>query len=798
MKKVCLFIFLLVLSITTTAQSNKGLKITGTVYDENGDGIPYASVALYNSSDSSLVAGAATNPAGTFTIDAHSGKYYLAISFLSYRTKTMANITVTNKDVALGEIALQADAELLNEVVIEAEKSQMELKLDKRIFNVAKDMSNKGANAAEVLDNIPSVTVDVEGNVSLRGSENVRILIDGKPSGLTGISSTDALRQLQGDMVEKVEVITNPSARYDAEGEVGIINIVLKKEKRKGINGSIDVNAGYPDNYGGAFNLNIRRKAFNLFTSYGVRLRERPGSGKSYQQYFDADTTFSYDRTRTHTRGGFSNNMRLGTDLYLTDKTTLTFAGMYSISDGSNDAQLVYKDYNSLGQATQTVVRDEDEQEDKVNKELAINYRQTFEKEDQLLTIDFKYIDSEDLEASELIEVSDDATVPNLNQRTSNTENEERYLFQTDYTHPFGEEGMFEIGGKANLRTINNKYKVEELDNDAQWAILEGFNNDLEYIEDIYAAYVMAGTKTGNLSYQLGVRAEYSDVTTNLRATNQVNQRDYLNLFPSAHFSYEFKKDHFLQLSYSRRISRPRFWWLLPFVGFSDSRNLFGGNPNLNPEYTHSNEMGYLKQWEKGSLLSSFYYRYSTGVIDRIFTTDSTGASRIIPQNIGIRNAYGIEFSGSYEVKEWWNLSGSYNFFRQITDGEWEGTDYSADTYAWSTRVSSKWNFQRKFSLQTSFKYDSPRNSTQGRHRSSYNWDAGFGLDVLKGNGTITFSARDMLNTRKRRFAISGDNFYNESEFQWRSRQFTLSFNYRINQKKKAGNRGGNFEDFGE
>jgi outer membrane receptor protein involved in Fe transport len=767
-----------------------GTKLTGKVLDEAGIGVPYANVMIYTS-DSTFKNGAATDVDGNFTLHTNPGQYYLKISFLSYETKFVSNIFVTAEPKELGSFTLKSGSETLGEVFIEAERPQMELKLDKRVFNVDKDMSNKGASASDILDNIPSVTVDVEGNVSLRGSGNVRILIDGKPSGLTGISSNDALRLLQGDLVEKIEIITNPSARYDAEGEVGIINIILKKEKQKGLNGTFNANVGYPDNYGASFNLNARTKKANFFTSYGVRYRDRPGSGASTQNFFYDDTAFSYDRTRTHSRAGTSHNFRLGTDLDLTKKSTLTLSGMYKFADGSNDASLIYTDFDVNNVQTQVVTRTEDEFEGEDNTEIALNFRKTFKKEEQLFTFDAKWMDGGETELADLLEISDDLTVPSLAQRTSSIEADGRWLFQTDYIHPLGKEGKFETGAKAQLRTLDTEYKVEEQNSDASWYVLPAYDNRVIYDENIYAAYAMAGNKSGNFSYQGGLRAEYSDITTYQRETDSTNNRKYLNLFPSAHLSYELKENSFVQLSYSRRVSRPRHWWLMPFFGLADNRNYFSGNPDLNPEYTHSLETGYLKQWDRGSLLSSVYYRHTIGVMERMLTSDSVGFTVLFPVNLGVEDSYGIEFSGSFEPTKWWSMNGSYNFYRAIREGSYLDQDFSRDTWAWNGRISSKWTFKRKFSCQTSFNYRSKQITTQGKSLASYNWDAGFALDIFKGDGTLTFSAKDILNTRKRRHETYGDTWSNISEFQWRSRQFTLSLSYRLNQKKEKGRKGG-------
>lgn len=772
-----------------------GPSVMGKVMDESKEPVPYASVALYNQSDSSLAAGAASNEMGRFRVEAKPGKYYLIISFLSLSDKVVSDIEVKNEPVHLGPLTMVAGSTTLEEFAVEAEKSQMELKLDKRVFNVGKDVSNLGGNATDVLDNIPSVTVDVEGNVSLRGSENVRILIDGKPSGMVGISTTDALRQLDSDMIERIEVITNPSARYDAEGEAGIINIVLKKEKRKGINGSVSLRAGYPANYGGSFNLNFRKKKVNFFASAGIGYRESPGSGYNNQTWTLADTSYRFDSERRHNRGGLRQNVRVGTDFMFNKYNTLTVSAFMSRMDGDNDAQVLYRDYDINDLLTQLLIRDEIESEINDNQELTLSYRKTFEQKGREWTTDFKYINNDELEQGNITQTSDVEGIQPLYQRTRNTENEERWLFQSDYVHPFAEEGKWEIGVRSNMRIIDNDYIVEEQNSDASWFTIPGFDDRLIYTENIHAGYLMAGNEFGKFSVQGGLRAEYSDIKTELVDTKQINARDYLSFFPSAHISYELKQENSFQVSYSRRIKRPRFWYLLPFFNFSDSRNIFSGNPNLDPEFTDSYEVGHLKYWKKGSLLSSVYYRHTTGVIERILVSDSAGTTSRFPINLGMRDSYGIEFSGSMEITDWWNFNGSFNFFKAITKGDYEGQNFDAETWAWNARFVTKWKIKKKFNLQTSLMYRSPRITAQGETLPMYGWDAGLSLDCLKGKGTLTFSARDILNRRRRGSIVVTDEFRSESAFQWRARTFLLNFNYRINQKKRRGGRGGG--DFG-
>ena len=790
-------ILILLLQATGYSQSGQAPTISGSIVDDQDRPIPFANAAVYDNLDSALVGGAASDEEGYFTIAIKPGNYYLKISFLSYREKVIPNVNLINEDIDLGTIVLESDSRLLETVEIEGERSQMELQLDKRVFNVGSDLNSSGGNAADILNNVPSVNVEVDGTVSLRGNENVRILINGKPSGLTS-RDPDALRHLQASLVERVEVITNPSSRYEAAGEVGIINIVLKKNQENGLNGTFTGLLGHPDFLGGSYSLNLRRKKFNAFSSYGADYRKRPGYSTLYQSFDGGARETRQDGDRS--RSELSHNFMGGLDYFIDDKNTITGSIMYNFGDGLNKSSLAYYDFAN-GIATGTTLRTDREVEDEKNIEAAFNYKREFEREDQTFTVDFQYNKREDGETSDFTQVEDDMTIL---QRSENIAEDKNWFFQTDYVHPFGEDGKAEFGLRSTSRTVNNEYGLEELRGE-NWVVFPAFNNNLIYTERIHAGYIMAGNKYNKFSFQTGLRGEYSDITTELTETNDVNPRRYFNLFPSVNIGYELSKDRTLQLSYSKRINRPHFRSLLPFSNFSDSRNYFQGNPDLNPEYTHAFETGYLVNWAKGSILSSAYYRYRVGDIQRVVQVDEEGTTRVFPINVGTTNAYGLEFNFSYTIGKWWDINSSANFFRAITEGKYQEEVLSRDTYAFHARTTSKMKISDGFEFQTSFFYRGPRDNTQGRQLAAYSLDMAVSKDILQGRGTITANVRDLLNTRKWRSIteIEEDNYYSERVSQWAPRQVRVTLTYRLNQMKKrdGGGRdedGGNGEEFGD
>ncbi len=766
--------------------------------------LAYASVTLFSLPDSAAVTGAITDEIGGFELQAQPGNYFLRTQFLSYKTKFTGGITLVS-DTDLGMVLLAADATTLDEVVIRAEKSQVQFDLDKTVFNVGKDLANRGGSAADVLDNVPSVQVDAEGTVSLRGSENVRILVDGKPSGLVSFGS-NGLQNLPANMIDRVEVITNPSARYEAEGMAGIINIVLKKESRRGINGSIDLTTGVPDEHGVSLNMNLRRNKFNFFTNYGLNYRNSPGSNSLYQEFYSDSTTYITDLRGKRQRAGLSNSLRFGADYSLTPKSTLTSAFSWQYSDQDNFSSLQYNDFvNDLNNPVGITRRTDNEKETEPNYEYSLSYKKTFEREGHELNADFRFQDNSEREVSDFREryfTSEDSPSGQLDllQRSDNQEGERNAIFQLDYVHPFGKDGKWETGLRSGLRNINNDYIVEEFDDNA-WATLPGLSNNVLYGENIYAAYGIVGNKIKKLSWQAGLRTELADIKTELKQTNEINDRPlYVNLFPSAHVNYDLPNENAVQLSYSRRIRRPHFRELNPFSQYTDARNFWGGNPNLNPEYTDAYEIGHLKRWEKGSLSSSIYYQHTTDVIERIRQQLSDTSAITRPTNLATRNQYGFSFNGNYDPFKIWKLTGNLNFFRAITEGEYEGQTFDADAYTWFGRVSSRLTVLKKIDVQTTFNYRAPRNTTQGRSKAMYHADLAASMDVLSKNGTLTLSVRDVFNTRRWRNITEGADFYTEGDFQWRQRQVTLTFSYRLNQQKKQereregeGNGGGEY-----
>ncbi len=780
--------------------------IKGTLMNAASDEpVEFATVSIFNELDSSIVTGGLTDVEGVFNVPADIGKYYLRFQFMGFEDLIISNVTISTSNPIFntGIIKIKENETLLEEVVVQAERTQMQMTLDKKVFNIGKDLSNLGGSATDILDNLPSVQVDVEGNVSLRGSQNVRILIDGKPSGLVGLSSNDALRQLNSNLVESVEVITNPSARYDAEGLAGIINIVLKKDKKKGINGSFQANTGVPHNHGGSINLNFRRDWINFFTNFGVNYRRYNGSGASNQIFFDSSDRsaplLQTLRNRRHNRGGISYSTRFGSDIYLNDKNTLTLAFLYRFADENNRTRITYDDFYPTTEADSISFRNDDETEGDENIEYSLNFTRNFSRKDQKLTFDLQYQNNNEQEGSNLIEtIGTDRMdqLPILIQRSNNDEIEERYMIQADYLHPFSKNGKLEFGTRYTDRLVGNDYLVTEQNESGIYEVDSAFSNEFEYEEDVLAVYGIISNKVNKLSWQMGLRFEQTRLVTFQKTDNNRNVQNYGNFFPSIFLTYQISKEQSIQMSYSRRISRPRGRSLNPFTSISDSRNFWLGNPELQPEFTDSYELGYLYNSEAGSIYAGVYNRHTEGGVQRLRNTTEEGITFTRPYNVSTENAYGLEINLSKDFTNWYRVNGNVNFYRSIVPsgsvafGESILRFDGAEATTLTSRISNNLKFKSLFDAQINMIYRAPRNTVQGRSLSITSVDLGMSRDILKDKGTLALNVSDVFNSRRYRSEITNERSIQSSEFQWRSTTATLSFTYRLNQKKQQSGKG--------
>lgn len=787
MKIVRLLPILLLLCVSSLFAQSK-IKIQGEV------NVPFSSIRLFKGA--ALVTGTIGNEKGKFTMEVAPGVYDLLVESIGYEALKMTNQSFTSS-TNLGIITVKESNQTLNEVVVKGQKASMELNLDKRIFNVGTDLANKGATASEILGNLPSIQVDPEGAIKLRGSDNVRILIDGKPSTLAGINGSSGLQSLQGNLIDKVEIITNPSARYEAEGMAGIINIVLKKNQNQGFNGAIETTTGYPENFGGTAIVNYRKNKFNFFINYGVFYRRTPGRGSIYQEVYTGKQTNILEQRSQNNVTGLVNNVRGGADYFFNDKTILTASYIFRRTDVQRITDFNYLDYRgNVFNLYSDTYRQQDEKEAEPNGEYALTFKKSFAKKGKEFSADLRYLDyweRSDQTYTQNGKKADGSVFPELSkvQKALNDEFERQWILQADYVNPIGKEAKIEMGVRTSFRNMINDYIVTEQQPSGVFTVIPGLRNVFNYKENISAAYVIFGNKMKQFSYQFGLRAETTDIQTELEQTGEKNPRNYANLFPSAHFTYTITPDNSFQLSYSRRVRRPTYNDLSPFVTFSDNRNFFSGNPNLNPEFTNSFDLGNVRYFDKGSVSSSLYYRHTLGKIDRFRSVDTSGFAKTLPVNLSDQQSMGIEIASSYTFTKAYRADLSINAFRAITDATNINAAFKSDTYSWFVRHSSRIKLGA-VDFQVRANYEAPQQTPQGT-RGYIAWaDFSASKDILLGNGTLSLSILDIFSSRINRYEsrflepTDGSGFYTRGESQGRLTSLNLTFNYRFKTTKQA------------
>ncbi|GAA3641018.1 TonB-dependent receptor domain-containing protein [Flavivirga jejuensis] len=793
----------------TASIISKDVTITGKVLDkETKDPLEYATVSFFNKQKNKIVAGGITDINGVFSIPIPKGVYDISIEYISFKTLTFPNKKIES-NINLGVFFLEIDLESLDEIEIIAERTTVELKLDKKIYNLGKDLTVKGGTVSDVLDNVPSVSVDVEGNVALRGNDNVRILINGKPSGLVGLNSTDALQQLPAEAIERVEVITSPSARYDAEGTAGILNIILRRSKLQGLNGAITTNAGYPNSAGVSGNINYRTGDFNFFNTTGYSYRESPGNALTethyFNEYFDGDLMVNVDDPDTfinekrkfdRQRKGLTTN--IGLEWYINDTASLTTSVVYRNSDNTSDTSNTITELDSNGNLLSESIRLEPELEDDKTIQYSVNFDKQFNgNSEHKLTFDFQYETSEEDENAIVTQDGDDAE----DVRTFEVQNE--ILLQTDYVLPIGKNSQFEGGYRGTFNELNTDYTLKFNENDV-FVLDTDASNNLIYREYVNAAYSQFGSKIKDkFSFLLGLRMEATRITINQITSSDFDRKNYIEFFPTINLAYEISEDQSITLGYNRRISRPRSRYINPFPSRSSATNLFQGNPDINPSFSNTLDLGYLNSLEKLTLNSSLYYSRSTDVFT--FITETTGDFAIIngsefpvirrtPINLATNDRFGFEFTLTYKPNKKWSLNGNFNLFDSKTRGNYNDVTYDANNLSWFARINNKYTLPGDIDWQTRLFYMGPSEDAQNIRKEMFATDLAFSKDLFNSKASLAFSINDVFNSKKRVIESFTDSFNSDAEFQRRMRSFNISYTHRFNQKKTRENqrRGGN------
>ena len=771
MKNLLIFGMLSLVSILHA--QNDPFRVTGKIVETNSLlGMEYVTIVMKDKSNEVIVAGATTDKDGKFDINISERNIAVEISFIGFETVRIDDINFVNQVANLGTITVGKNVKALDEIVVTGEKSTTEFKLDKRVFNVGEDLSSTGASALDVLNNVPSVNVNIEGQISLRGSTGVQILIDGKPSILTD-GANNALGTITADMIDKVEVITNPSAKYEAEGTAGIINIVLKKNEKTGLNGSVSVNTGIPDNHSFGLSLNRRTEKFNLFTQLGVGYRELPRDKKNINRD-------KINRTELQSEGEeFRNelfyNIILGSDYYINPLNVVTLSGSfaYEVEDQPSEINFTsLKDDLIEGGWTRNEATEADNP--KYQYELQFKREFTDNEDHQLLFSAIGRFFGKD-QSSYFTNTLTQGMADLNNQITETEFKEGKYTFNLDYTKPFNKNWTIETGAQYLLNDVSNDYTViNEIDGER--IVDAGLTNVFEYDQKVLGVYGTGSYEGSIWGIKLGLRVENTDLTTLLVNTNEDNRQQFTNLFPTAHTSYKLSEAVSFQAGYSRRIYRPRLWDLNPFFNIRNNFNIRAGNPNLLPEFTDSYEVGSIFVYDAFSFNLNLYHRFTQDKIERVSTfVDNVNTYR--PENIGTNKATGLELNFKYtQLKKFtFNGDANYNVFKRDGAFNDQKFDFSADK--WSGKLTTKFKMNKAFEIELTSQYESREQTVQGVLSANAYADLGLRYKIRNGQGVFNFSVRDIFASRIRKDMIDQNDFYILARNQ-RGRFITLGFSY--------------------
>jgi len=780
--------------------------ITGTI-QEFGTKNPmgYANVVLYSMRDSSIVSGSVTDMDGSFKLEkVPMGRHYLVANFIGFKKEYLNDIKITPKSlvVNLGVIELHSATEDLEAVEITAQKEHIEYQIDKKVVNVSQDIMAQGGTAVTALENTPSVQVDIDGNVSLRGSSSFTVLVDGRPSILSG---SDALQQIPASNIETIEIITNPSAKYDPDGVAGIINVVLKEKIEKGFSGVANASIGSNESYRFDFLLNYKYNKYNFFVGADYNDGNRNGDRISKNETYSNDTTFYRNTTGDRGRGRVGYGVRAGLDYYLSDKTTIGILGRigYSEFNGGGTSNLhnytFPESIDTYSSNISTMKRGGDYYSS------SINFQHKFDDLGHQLEGMIYYATDNDDDIDEQKEFQTDADWNIIEDepyliRTTEASTEKEFRAKLDYAKPIGEEGKFEAGFQARIEDETEDYIFNDWDYiSGEWDENTLYSNTSDFRRDIYSVYGIYSNTWNTFGYQLGLRNEYTyREIKNLKAEEPsvIDRWDY---FPTIHLSKSFVNNDQMLASYTRRIDRPRGWFLDPFLNYIDQYNYRQGNPALEPEYTDSYELGYQKRiWE--SLISlEGYYRVTKNKITRVRTLQEDNTFLHTFENLNNDYSLGAELMVNTDPAPWLNLSVTGNIYQYRLEGSIAEENVDTESLNWNGRINAVVKLPKDFRLQLNGMYNGPTVTAQGEMEGFFMTNAAVKKDFFDRHLTVTASIRDIFSTGKHEFTSSGTGFYAYDYFDREAPIVTLSLSWIINNYKtkmdRNGENGGSGQD---
>jgi outer membrane receptor protein involved in Fe transport len=786
------------LSVKIFAQTTGEGKISGKIFEaETNQAIPFAAAILLDKKTKATVKIAQSDIDGNFVLtNLPKGVYTFKASYVGFQTMVRDSVAITDavKTVDFGTIKMKpAKGNLLNEVTVTAPKTTMQMGIDKKVFSVDQSLVSEGGSASDLLQNVPSVQTDMDGNVSLRGSAGVKVLIDGKPSLIAGGNVAQILQSIPASSIESVELITNPSAKYDAEGQSGIINIVLKRNKKLGFNGSLALTAGNRDNYNANTSLSFQNKNVNLYGNYSYRYGNRNGGGFNNITYFNPTPTAFGDQSSSSENLEKGHNVKAGLDYYLAEKSVLSFSTGFNIRNNAEDEFLSINELGLARNPLELSSRTNNNTNKGNNYDLNLDFSQKFKKPKEELTANLSFSegtnDSYQIYNTNIYNINGAATSGNLDvQRTDRDGLNRNYNAQVDYTLPMGNAGKVEAGLRSQVRISESTTYADELSPvnntfNFNYALSNEFNSK----DQVHAAYFNYQNQVNNFGYQLGLRAEDASLDTRLGAYDINSNLKYVpgrvaytRIYPSVFLTQKFKGDQQLQLSYSRRVNRPRGWDTNPFLDVSNPLNYRQGNVNLKPEDVHAFELSHSKFWKKFSLISTAYMRQTNDVIQRIRTEpDVNGITITTPQNLTKNVSSGIELIGKFDVVKSWNFTANVNLYQSKIFGVPAFGIVDNSGFSYNANLTNNFVLPYGVTLQLKGDYRSKEVMAQGSRKAMYGLDAGAKYDINK-KSSLSLNIRDVFATRKWQMITGGTTSITDFSRQMQGTMANLTFSYRF------------------
>ncbi len=793
-------------------------KITGKVVDaQTNETVPFASALLLDQSSKATLRVIESDIHGDFAItNIPNGRFTLKISYVGFQTITRDSLTISDrvKTIALGTLKMQmSTGNTLNEVTVTAPKTTMQMGIDKKIFSVEQSLVSEGGSAADVLQNVPSVQTDMDGNVSLRGSSGVRVLIDGKPSLIAGGNIAQILQSIPASSIESVELITNPSAKYDAEGQSGIINIVLKRNKKLGLNGNVALTAGNRNNYNANTSLSFQNKKINLYGNYSYRHGNRIGGGFSNISYKDINSPTAYASQNTDSKDlNKGHNLKAGLDYYLAEKSVISFSSGLNLRNQDENEFLFINQIAKEQSASLLSHRKNTEVGSGMNYDFNLDFSQKFKKPKEELNISTSFSEGDnDNEQFYLTNVYSQNgnhvdQLPDI-QRTYRGSYNQNFNGQVDYSLPIGQTGKIEAGYRSQVRFSRNSTNAEDIDqNSGDYIFNNRLSNQFRSTDQVHAVYFNFQNQHHNFGYQIGLRAEDAALDTRLGAYDAQNNLGntsgrvaYTRIYPSVFLTQKFTGDQQMQLSYSRRVNRPRGWDTNPFMDVSDPLNYRQGNVNLRPEDVHAFELSYSKFWSKFSLVSSLYYRQTNDLIQRIRTEpDEAGITITTPQNLTRNNASGLELIGRFDLFKSWNFTANINLYQSKILGVPAFGIVENAGFSYNANLTNNFVLPYGITMQIKGDYRAREVMAQGYRKAMYAMDAGAKYDFKDKKSSLSLNIRDVFGTRRWRMTTDGASSIVDFSRFMQGTMANLTYSYRFGKSdfsfkrnKKSDDQGG-------